>query len=61
MLRCWSNKWNVISGVPAKKNEWYHIANVYDGKKASIYINGNEKVVQDVLKFELFDPLKQLG
>jgi len=56
MLRCWSNKWNVISGVSAKKNEWYHIANVYDGKKASIDINGKEKVVQDMPKFELFDP-----
>ena len=53
MLRCWSNKWNVVSGVSAKKN--YHIANIYDGKKASIYINEKEKVAQDVPKFELFD------
>ena len=31
MLRCWSNNWNVVSGVTAKKNQWYHIANVYNG------------------------------
>ena len=55
ILRCWSNKWNVISGVTAKKDQWYHIANVYDGKTASIYINGKEKVKQDVGKFELND------
>ena len=55
MLRCWSNKFNVVSGVTAKKNQWYHIANVYDGKKASIYIDGKLKVSQDVAKFELAD------
>ena len=55
MLRCWSNNWNVVSGVTAKKNQWYHIANVYDGKKASIYIDGKLKVSEDVPKFELAD------
>ena len=55
MLRCWSNKWNVASGVSAKKDQWYHIANVYDGKTARIYIDGKEKVMQDVPKFELSD------
>ena len=55
MLRCWSNNWNVVSGVTAKKDQWYHIANVYDGKKASIYIDGKLKVSQDVPKFELAD------
>jgi len=55
MLRCWSNNWNVVSGVTAKKNQWYHIANVYNGKKASIYIDGKLKVSQDVPKFELAD------
>ena len=52
MLRCWSNKWNVASGVSAKNGQWYHIANVYDGKKAKIYIDGKEKASQDVPKFE---------
>ncbi|HHZ93078.1 TPA: hypothetical protein EYN65_21745 [Candidatus Poribacteria bacterium] len=55
MLRCWSNNWNVVSGVTAQKNQWYHIANVYNGKKASIYIDGKLKVSQDVPKFELAD------
>ena len=55
MLRCWSNNWNVASGVTAKKNQWYHVANVYNGKKASIYIDGKLKVSQDVPKFELAD------
>ena len=54
-LRCWSNKWNVTSGVSVKKDQWYHVANVYDGKTASIYINGKEKVKQNVPKFELDD------
>ena len=55
MLRCWSNEWNVASGVSAKKGQWYHIANVYDGKKAKIYIDGKEKASQDVPKFEMND------
>ncbi|HIM09814.1 TPA: hypothetical protein EYM26_03325, partial [Candidatus Poribacteria bacterium] len=55
MLRCWSNNWNVVSGVTAKKNQWYHVANVYNGKNASIYIDGKLKVSQDVPKFELAD------
>ena len=55
MLRCWSNNWNIASGVQAKKDQWYHVANVYDGKKAKIYIDGKEKVSQDVPKFELAD------
>ena len=28
MLRCWSNTWNVPSGVTVKEDKWYHVANV---------------------------------
>jgi len=37
-LRFWSNNWNVGSGFSVKKGEWYHVANVYDGKTASVYM-----------------------
>ena len=55
MLRCWSNTWNVPSGVTVKEDKWYHVANVLDGKNTKIYINGKEEVSQDVSKFELAD------
>ena len=55
MLRCWSNTWNVPSGVTVKEDKWYHVANVLDGKNTKIYINGKEEVSQDVGKFELAD------
>ena len=55
LLRCWSNQWNVSSGVTVKEDQWYHVANVYDGKTASLYVDGKEKVKQNVPKFELSD------
>ncbi len=55
VLRSWTNTWNVTSGVTVKAGTWYHVANVYDGKTCSIYINGEEKVSQDVPKFQLQD------
>jgi hypothetical protein len=55
VLRSWTNTWNVTSGVTVKADTWYHVANVYDGKTCSIYINGEKKVSQDVPKFELQD------
>ena len=55
MLRCWSNTFEVGSGVTTEPNKWYHVANIYDGKKARIYIDGEEKVAEDVGAFELLD------
>ena len=54
-LRSWTNTWNVSSGVTVKAGTWYHVANVYDGKTCKIYIDGEEKVSQDVPKFQLQD------
>ena len=45
-LRFWSNKWNVSSGVVVKAGTWYHVANVYDGNTAKIYVDGEEKISQ---------------
>ena len=55
LLRSWTNTWDISSGVTVKAGTWYHVANVYDGKTGSIYINGEEKVSQAVPKFELQD------
>ena len=55
ILRSWTNSWNVTSGVVVKAGTWYHVANVYDGTTAKIYIDGEEKVSQDVPKFQLQD------
>ena len=55
LLRSWTNNWDISSGVTVKDGTWYHVANVYDGETASIYINGEEKVSQDVPKFQLQD------
>lgn len=55
LLRSWTNTWDISSGVTVKAGTWYHVANTYDGKTASIYINGEEKVSQAVPKFELQD------
>ncbi len=55
VLRSWTNTWDISSGVTVKAGTWYHVANTYDGKTASIYINGEERVSQDVPKFELQD------
>lgn len=55
LLRSWTNTWDISSGVTVKAGTWYHVANTYDGKTASIYINGEEKVAQAVPKFELQD------
>ena len=55
LLRSWTNNWDISSGVTVKDGTWYHIANVYDGETASIYIDGEEKVSQKVPKFQLQD------
>lgn len=54
-FRSWSNNWNIGSGFTVKAKTWYHVANTYDGKKASIYVDGEQKVSQDVPKFQLLD------
>lgn len=54
-LRSWTNNWNISSGVVVKAGTWYHVANVYDGNTAKIYVDGEEKVSQGVPKFQLLD------
>lgn len=54
-LRCWSNTWNVGTGLTVKAKTWYHVANVFDGKTASVYVDGEEKVAQGVPAFQLLD------
>ncbi|MBM3214016.1 LamG domain-containing protein [Candidatus Poribacteria bacterium] len=54
-LRFWSNLWNVGSSFNVSSKTWYHVANVYDGKNAAIYIDGAQKVSQAVAAFILQD------
>lgn len=54
-LRSWTNNWNIGSGVSVKADTWYHVANVYDGNTAKIYVDGEEKISQAVPKFQLQD------
>jgi len=42
-LHFWSNLWDVPSTVFVSAKTWYHVANVYDGAKVSIYVNGELK------------------
>lgn len=55
VLRFWTNNWNISSGVTVKAGTWYHVANVYDGNTAKIYVDGEEKISQAVQKFQLLD------
>lgn len=55
VLRSWTNNWNIGSGVVVKADTWYHVANIYDGTTAKIYVDGEQKVSQDVPKFQLQD------
>lgn len=55
VLRSWTNNWNISSGVVVKAGTWYHVANTYDGTTAKIYVDGEEKVSQEVPKFQLQD------
>ena len=55
LMRSWTNTWDVASGVTVKADTWYHVANVYDGETCKIYIDGEEKVSQNVPKFQLQD------
>ena len=55
LMRSWTNTWDVASGVTVKADTWYHVANVYDGDTCRIYIDGEEKVSQNVPKFQLQD------
>ncbi|MDE0637324.1 MAG: LamG domain-containing protein [Candidatus Poribacteria bacterium] len=55
ILRFWTNNWNISSGVVVKAGTWYHVANVYDGNTAKIYVDGEEKISQAVPKFQLLD------
>ena len=52
-FKFWSNNWNVFSGFAVSADEWYHVANVYDGKKVYVYVDGNLEVSQDVAAFTL--------
>jgi len=54
-FRFWSNSWNVGSGFSAVAKTWYHVANIYDGSKVYIYIDGDPKVSQSVPHFTLTD------
>lgn len=45
-LRFWSNNWNVGSTFIVEKDTWSHVANVYDGKTVSIYVDGELKISQ---------------
>ena len=54
-FRSWTNTWNIGSGFTVKAKTWYHVANTYDGKKASIYVDGEQKVSQAVPKFQLLE------
>ena len=42
-LHFWSNNWDVPSSFFVSAKTWYHVANVYDGAKVSIYVNGELK------------------
>ncbi|MDA1190668.1 MAG: LamG domain-containing protein [Candidatus Poribacteria bacterium] len=39
-IHFWTNTWNLFSGFTAPDDEWFHVANVYDGSVARIYIDG---------------------
>jgi len=45
-LHFWSNNWDIGSTFIVEKKTWYHVANVYDGKTVSIYVDGELKVSQ---------------
>lgn len=49
----WSNNWDVGSGFFAMKNKWTHVANIYDGSKVSIIIDGELRTSQPVPAFTL--------
>lgn len=49
----WSNSWDVGSGFFAMKDKWNHVANIYDGSKVSIIIDGELKTSQPVAGFTL--------
>ena len=53
-LRFWTNNWNIGSGSIVTAKTWVHVANVFDGKTAYIYVNGAQKVAQGGV-FELSD------
>ena len=55
IFRCWSNNWDVPTEVSVSVNTWYHVANAYDGSKASILVDGELKVSQSVPNFSLAD------
>jgi hypothetical protein len=54
-LHFWTNLWDVASTVFVSDKTWYHVANVYDGSKVIIYVNGEMKVSQAVAGFALVD------
>ena len=55
IFRFWSNNWDIPSGFAISAKTWYHVANVYDGSKAYIYVDGELKVSQSVPNFSLAD------
>jgi len=54
-LHFWSNNWDVASTVFVSAKTWYHVANVYDGTKVSIYVNGDLAISQASAAFALAD------
>ncbi|MEK7400417.1 MAG: LamG-like jellyroll fold domain-containing protein [Candidatus Poribacteria bacterium] len=54
-LHSWANNWDVACTVFVSDKTWYHVANVYDGSKVTIYVNGEMKVSQAVAAFALAD------
>jgi hypothetical protein len=55
IFRFWSNNWDIPSDFAVSAKTWYHVANVYDGTKAYIYVDGDLKVSQAVPNFSLAD------
>ncbi len=54
-LHFWSNNWDVPSGKFIDAKVWYHVANIYDGSKVSIYVNGELANSQAGAGFALAD------
>lgn len=52
-LHFWSNNWDISSGFVVSEDTWYYVANVYDGKKVSIWIDGELKVSNPAAGFTL--------
>jgi len=54
-LHFWSNSWDIPSTVFISAKTWYHVVNIYDGTKVSIYVDGELKNSQAAAAFTLSD------